>query len=83
MSFEIKLRHFRSPNESVQVNAIAALSHISEHPEGRMHVFRSGGILELIRMLSVPVDSVRRYAITTLHNLLLYMESAKQVSSYY
>ena len=30
-------------------------------------------------MLSVPVDAVRHYAITTLHNLLLYSEPAKQV----
>lgn len=65
-------------NESIQRNAMAALSHISEHAEGRMHLFRSGGIPELVRMLSVPVDAVRHYAITTLHNLLLYMESAKQ-----
>lgn len=68
----------RCKNEDIQTNAIATLAHISEHAEGRMHLFRSGGIPELVRMLSVPISAVRHYAITTLHNLLLYMESAKQ-----
>lgn len=48
-----------------------------------MHLFRSGGIPELVRLLSVRVDAVRHYAITTLHNLLLYMDTAKQVSNTY
>ncbi|KHN84342.1 Protein humpback-2 [Toxocara canis] len=68
----------RFENETIRKDALAALSHISEHAEGRMHLFRSGGIPELVRMLGVPVDAVRHYAITTIHNLLLYMESAKQ-----
>jgi junction plakoglobin len=29
-------------------------------------------------MLGSPDESVRRYAVTTLHNLLLYLESAKE-----
>lgn len=45
-----------------------------------MHLFRSGGIPELVKMLSVSINAVRHYAITTLHNLLLYMDSAKQVA---
>uniref|UniRef100_A0A915BQ88 Uncharacterized protein n=1 Tax=Parascaris univalens TaxID=6257 RepID=A0A915BQ88_PARUN len=68
----------RFDNEAIRKDALAALSHISEHAEGRVHLFRSGGIPELVRMLGVPVDAVRHYAITTLHNLLLYMEPAKQ-----
>uniref|UniRef100_A0A915BQN2 Uncharacterized protein n=1 Tax=Parascaris univalens TaxID=6257 RepID=A0A915BQN2_PARUN len=72
----------RFDNEAIRKDALAALSHISEHAEGRVHLFRSGGIPELVRMLGVPVDAVRHYAITTLHNLLLYMEPAKQFSAF-
>ncbi|CEF65729.1 Armadillo segment polarity protein [Strongyloides ratti] len=56
----------------------AAISHISDHSEGRMHIFRSGGIPELVRMLTWPIEQVVHYAVTTLHNLLLYLESSKQ-----
>jgi junction plakoglobin len=56
----------------------AALSHISNLADGRVHIFRSGGIAELVRMLRCPIDIVVHYAVTTLHNLLLYLESAKQ-----
>lgn len=61
-----------------QRNAWAALSHLANHHEGRLHIFRSGGIAELIRMLGSHDESVRRYAVTTLHNLLLYLEPAKE-----
>uniref|UniRef100_A0A0N5BTA9 Armadillo segment polarity protein n=1 Tax=Strongyloides papillosus TaxID=174720 RepID=A0A0N5BTA9_STREA len=56
----------------------AAISHISDHKEGRMHIFRSGGIPELVRMLTWPIEQVVHYAVTTLHNLLLFLESSKQ-----
>lgn len=32
----------------------------------------------LIRMLASPIDAVVYYAITTLHNLIIYMDGAKQ-----
>ncbi|MCP9260411.1 Protein humpback-2 [Dirofilaria immitis] len=67
----------RLENDAIRRDALGALSHISEHAEGRMEIFRSGGIPELVRMLGIPLDAVRHYAITTLHNLLLFMDYAK------
>uniref|UniRef100_A0A0R3S1F0 Armadillo segment polarity protein n=1 Tax=Elaeophora elaphi TaxID=1147741 RepID=A0A0R3S1F0_9BILA len=68
----------RLENDAIRRDALGALSHISEHAEGRMQIFRSGGIPELVRMLGIPLDAVRHYAITTLHNLLLFMDYAKE-----
>lgn len=79
-SFDHKV-DFRLENDAIRRDALGALSHISEHAEGRMQIFRSGGIPELVRMLGIPLDAVRHYAITTLHNLLLFMDYAKEVSS--
>uniref|UniRef100_A0A915E436 Armadillo segment polarity protein n=1 Tax=Ditylenchus dipsaci TaxID=166011 RepID=A0A915E436_9BILA len=60
------------------VNAmVAVLSHLCHDNVGRMHIFRSGGIAELIRMLHSRIEVVVHYAVTTLHNLLLYIEQAK------
>ncbi|VDN22817.1 unnamed protein product [Gongylonema pulchrum] len=49
----------RYENDAIRRDALGALSHISERAEGRMHIFRSGGIPELVRMLGIPVDAVR------------------------
>ncbi|NWW49517.1 PLAK protein, partial [Pedionomus torquatus] len=53
------------------------LHNLSHHREGLLSIFKSGGIPALVRMLSSPVESVLFYAITPLHNLLLYQEGAK------
>ncbi|PKU33066.1 junction plakoglobin [Limosa lapponica baueri] len=60
------------------------LHNLSHHREGLLSIFKSGGIPALVRMLRYeragrgsPVESVLFYAITTLHNLLLYQEGAK------
>ena len=37
---------------------MGALSHISEHRDGPMLIFRSGGLAELIRMLYCPVEVI-------------------------
>ena len=63
---------------ATQRDALAALSNLARFGDGRLHIFRSGGIAELIRKLSSPEESVRRYAVTTLHNLLLYLENSKE-----
>ena len=55
-----------------------ALYNISNHESGLMCIFRTGGIPVLIRMLGSPIDAVVYYAITTLHNLIIYMDGAKQ-----
>uniref|UniRef100_A0A0N4ZV52 Armadillo segment polarity protein n=1 Tax=Parastrongyloides trichosuri TaxID=131310 RepID=A0A0N4ZV52_PARTI len=68
----------RTEDGNTKRETAAAISHISDHAEGRMHIFRSGGIPELVRMLTWPIEQVVHYAVTTLHNLLLYLESSKQ-----
>lgn len=69
---------FSVDHQDSKRDTAAALSHISNLADGRVHIFRSGGIAELVRMLRSPVDIVVHYAVTTLHNLLLYLENAKQ-----
>ncbi|VDO93622.1 unnamed protein product [Haemonchus placei] len=65
----------KSDNVNVKRDAIGALSHISEHPQGRMQIFRSGGLAELIRMLYCP--TIVQYAVTTLRNLLMHVDTVK------
>ncbi|CAJ0944545.1 unnamed protein product, partial [Mesorhabditis belari] len=67
----------RSDNIAIKRSAMGALAKISEHPTGRMHLFRSGGLVELIRMLYCPVEVVVRYAVATLRNLLVHLDSVK------
>lgn len=55
-----------------------ALNNLSHHRQGLLSIFKSGGIPALVKMLSSPVESVVFYAITTLHNLLLHQEGAKE-----
>merc|ERR1712183_699476 len=42
-----------------------------------LSIFKSGGIPALVQMLDSPSESVVNYALTTLHNLLLHQEGAK------
>ncbi|KAI6208015.1 Armadillo segment polarity protein [Aphelenchoides besseyi] len=67
----------RSNNLNIQRDAVAALSNLAHSKDGRLFIFRTGGIAELIRMLSSPDEKIRKYAVNTLHNLLLYLEPAK------
>lgn len=46
-------------------------------------IFKSGGIPALIKLLGSPLESVLYYAITTLHNLLMYEPSAKAQVHHY
>lgn len=61
----------------LQRNAASALNNICMTKQGLMTVFKSGGIPALVKLLSSPIESVVYYAITTLHNLLMYEETAK------
>ncbi|KAK6730059.1 hypothetical protein RB195_006862 [Necator americanus] len=67
----------KGDNINVKRDAVGALSHISEHPQGRMQIFRSGGLAELIRMLYCPFETVVQYAVTTLRNLLMHVDTVK------
>ena len=57
--------------------AVETLHKLSHHRQGLLAIFKSGGIPALVKLLSSPVESVVAYAITTLHNLLLYQDGAK------
>jgi hypothetical protein len=46
-------------------------------------IFKSGGIPALIKLLNSPIESVVFYAITTLHNLLMYEPNAKSQIHHY
>merc|ERR1719423_104902 len=58
--------------------AAGTLHNLSHHRQGLLSIFKSGGIPALVQMLSSPNESVVFYAITTLHNLLLHQEGAKE-----
>ena len=56
-----------------------ALHNASQSKQGREHIFQAGGIPSLVKVLACSVDAVVFYAITTIHNLLLHIKSAKSV----
>lgn len=60
-------------------SATGTLQNLSQHRQGLLAIFKSGGIPALVKLLSSPVESVLFYAITTLHNLLLHQEGSKEV----
>lgn len=65
-------------DSELQRLSASALNNISNHnKQGLMVIFKSGGIPALIKLLSSPMESVVFYAMTTLHNLLMYEDSAK------
>ncbi len=64
-------------NGDITRDTAGALYHMSAHGDGLMHIFRSGGIAELVRMLASPISAVVHYAITTLHNLIMHQDNAK------
>lgn len=57
--------------------AAGILHNLSQHQQGLWAIFKSNGILALVKLLSSQVESVLFYAITTLHNLLLHQEGSK------
>ncbi|KAI1284842.1 Armadillo segment polarity protein [Halotydeus destructor] len=57
--------------------AAGVLHNLSQHRQGLLAIFKSGGIPALVKLLSSNVESVLFYAITSLHNLLLHQEGSK------
>lgn len=65
-------------------NSISSiLQNLSSNKQALFVLFKSGGIPALIRLLSSPVESVVHYALSTLHNLLMYEPQAKQQIHHY
>ena len=58
--------------------AAGVLHNLSQHQQGLLAIFKSGGIQALVKLLNSDVESVLYYAITSLHNLLLHQEGSKQ-----
>ncbi|GMT03277.1 hypothetical protein PENTCL1PPCAC_25451, partial [Pristionchus entomophagus] len=71
------LRVTRSGDPDLVRSAVGALSHLAEHPNGRMFLFRSGGLAEIIRMLGSEDEAVVRHALTTLRQLLQHIEATR------
>lgn len=61
----------------VTKNAAGILQNLSQHRQGLLAIFKSGGIPALVKLLSSPIEPVVFHAITTLHNLLLHQEGSK------
>ncbi|XP_053202620.1 catenin beta-1-like [Panonychus citri] len=61
----------------VTKNAAGILQNLSQHRQGLLAIFKSGGIPALVKLLSSPIEHVVFHAITTLHNLLLHQEGSK------
>ena len=57
--------------------AAGILHNLSQHRQGLLAIFKTGGISSLVKLLGSPIESVVYYAITTLHNLLLHQDGAK------
>lgn len=57
--------------------AAGILHNLSQHRQGLLAIFKSGGIGSLVKLLGSPLERVVCYAITTLHNLLLHQDGAK------
>uniref|UniRef100_A0A1I7YVX9 Armadillo/beta-catenin-like repeat protein n=1 Tax=Steinernema glaseri TaxID=37863 RepID=A0A1I7YVX9_9BILA len=68
----------RSSDYDTQRKAAAALKNFSDEKNGRMCLFRTGGIPQLVQMLSSPYADILRHAVNTLYNLLVNIEEAKE-----
>ncbi|CAF1039965.1 unnamed protein product [Didymodactylos carnosus] len=50
---------------------------LAQQKQGLFCIFKSGGIPALVKLLDSPIEVVVNYAMSALHNLLLYIEQAK------
>ena len=65
-------------DSELQRLAASSLNNISNHnKQGLLTIFKSGGIPALVKLLGSPIESIVFYALTTLHNLLMYEDTAK------
>lgn len=67
----------QSADVEVTRHSAAVLQNLSQHRQGLLAIFKSGGIPALVKLLSSPYEPVVFHAITTLHNLLLHQEGSK------
>ena len=62
---------------NTQEAATGALFNLSFYGDGRLTIFKTGGIPLLVRLLGSPAEKVVFFAISTLHNLMQFQEGAK------
>jgi len=67
----------KNNDKEVQQACSGTLHNLSHHSQGLLSIFKCGGIPGLVQMLNSPNESVVFYAITSLHNLLLHQQGAK------
>ena len=66
-------------NHELVKTAAHLLYNLSQHRQGLLAIFKSGGINCLVKLLGSLVEIVVFYAISTLHNLLVHQEGSKMV----
>ncbi|XP_050531685.1 armadillo segment polarity protein-like isoform X2 [Daktulosphaira vitifoliae] len=59
------------------IGAVGTLRNLSNHRQGLLAIFKSGGIPALVKLMSSPVVSILRDAVITIHNLLLHQDGSK------
>jgi hypothetical protein len=59
----------------LQEAATSCFCALAAYPQGRLTLFKTGGIVVLVKLLSAPAERVVAYALTTLHGLILYQVS--------
>jgi hypothetical protein len=65
-------------------NSISSiLQNLSSNKQALFVLFKSGGIPALIRLLGSPIENIVYYALSTLHNLLMYEPQAKAQIHHY
>lgn len=68
-----------SVNDHQTMKAVLGTMHnLSHHQQGCAFIFKSFGIPFLVKLLGHPEEKIVFYAITTLHNLLTFLEGAKK-----
>ena len=76
------VKNISSTNDTDSIKgAMGTLQNLSMHKQGLLAIFKSGVIPALVKLLSSPMEAVLCYTITTMHNLVLHQDGAKQINN--
>ncbi|CBY20379.1 unnamed protein product [Oikopleura dioica] len=59
-------------HDETKKTVLAAMAILSEEPKGRLAMFKGHTIQALVRMLGHPKDTIVKYALSTLYNLIAF-----------
>jgi len=59
-------------HDETKKTVLAAITILSEEPKGRLAMFKGHTIQALVRMLGHPKDTIVKYALSTLYNLIAF-----------